>query len=41
MSLVSAILKEHAGDLSIESKLGEGTRMIVSFDCTPYEEDEE
>ena len=41
MSLVSAILKEHNAELKIESKLGEGTRMIVSFECTKYEEDEE
>ena len=40
MSLVSAILKEHNADLKIESKLGEGTRMIVTFDCTMYEEEE-
>ena len=29
LSLVSAILKEHNAELEIESKLGEGTRMIV------------
>ena len=41
MSLVSAILKEHGADLKIESKLGEGTKMIVTLDCTEYEEEED
>ena len=31
MSLVAAILKEHGADLSIESELGVGTKMIVTF----------
>ena len=31
MSLVSAILNEHNADLKIESKLGEGTKMTVTF----------
>lgn len=32
MSLVSTILNEHKADLKIESKLGEGTKMTVTFD---------
>ncbi|MCR5213015.1 MAG: HAMP domain-containing histidine kinase [Eubacterium sp.] len=31
MSLVSAIIKEHEGQLKIESQLGQGTRMIIRF----------
>ena len=31
MSLVSVILKEHGATLDIESELGVGTRMIVTF----------
>ena len=41
MSLVSAILKEHDAELRIESKLGEGTKMIAAFSCSSYEDDEE
>ncbi len=41
MSLVSAILKEHGADLKIESKLGEGTKMIVTLNCSEYEEEED
>lgn len=31
MSLVAAILKEHGADLKIESELGVGTKMIITF----------
>ena len=39
MSLVSAILNEHSADLKIESELGVGTRMIVTFSELVDEED--
>ncbi|MCR4845144.1 MAG: HAMP domain-containing histidine kinase [Eubacterium sp.] len=41
MSLVSAILKEHSADLKIESKVGEGTKMIITIACKEIEEDDE
>ena len=39
MSLVAAILNEHSADLKIESELGVGTRMIVTFSELVDEED--
>ena len=39
MSLVAAILKEHNASLEIESELGVGTRMIVTFSELADEED--
>lgn len=39
MSLVAAILKEHAADLKIESELGKGTRMIVTIDTCEEEKE--
>ena len=41
MSLVAAILNKHNAQLQIESELGKGTKMIVTFSDAFYESDEE
>ena len=41
LSLVSAILKEHSADLNIESELGVGTKMIVTFETYDEEIEED